>query len=301
MQTSFFSTRQSEVEEIVPLLETFQFRQAAKAIGQLSGAGTFIPNKKIYIRCLNYCGENGLNASSASQEIIHLWEILHQEQACDGQASPNTRFLFKIFAKRLLDLDAFDKNGLLQNHSHIFHRSACLMQRQKFSEAYKSLRDFLSRADFKIPARYWGYFGDASHRLHKMKEANLGYLRLLAQNPFDVDWSTFQHQTLAALFEKQFNRHGLQKAYGLWPFYAWANKYINVPQNHLFISELLENTSAQHDLGLEPTAMERLHEFKLLVFHEQALGKPGAAPEIRRRMRELEPALFQLYLSIISQ
>ncbi|MFQ5629857.1 MAG: hypothetical protein ACE5I1_13915, partial [bacterium] len=207
------------------------------------------------------------------------------------------KFLFNLFARRLLELNEFDQHGTITDANSFFHVSACYTHTEKYEEARQSLANLLSGDKSSLPARYWGYYGDTALHVHKGREANLGYMRLFASNPFDVDWSTFSHSGLQRLFRALLHENEIQYAYGCWPYYAWAENLLEIPKGNRYVSNILhENISNLKIDDLRLTPLERMHRFSLYVFYEQSSYEYSPDADIRAAMKALDEKLFKEYL-----
>jgi hypothetical protein len=298
MQTNLFSDAFPLQEKGLVRLHAFAFEEALDLFKQARELNTEIPNNTFYAEIAAFCQEQRLNEASPSRMIVDAWEMKHQEQAFDGCPSPMKKFLFRLFATRLLDLDEFDAAGKIPDASSFFHISACALHLGEYETARKELANLLAGDVASIPARYWGYYGDAALRLRKAREANLGYLRLLAANPFDVDWSTFYHSDLQNLFNKLRLEHDLQQAYGSWPFYAWMEGLIEIPASNRYIQTILREKLRGLAPNLQMTPLERLQRFSLYVFHEQSTYNGSPDIDLRMKMQQLDEKRFREYLTV---
>jgi tetratricopeptide (TPR) repeat protein len=298
MQTNLFSDAFPLQERALAALHEFEFSKALDLLGQAQELNPEIPNNVFYEQIATFCLKNHLHENAHSQAIAEVWEMQHQEQAFDGHSTPVKKFLFKLFAQRLLAIDAFDTTGAIPDASFYLHISACYLHTEQYEKARKALASLLSGDVSSLPARYWGYYGDAAMHAHKAREANLGYLRLLAANPFNVDWSTFHHPGLQRLFSKLHLENDVQQAYGSWPFYAWSEGLIEIPKSNRYMSNILRSNLKGLNAELKLTPFERLHRFSLYVFYEQSGYDKLPDGDIRMVMKKLDEKRFREYLSI---
>lgn len=298
MQTNLFSDAFPLQEEALVALHEFEFNKALELLRQAKELNPEIPNNAFYEHIATFCLENHLHENAHSQAIAEVWEMQHQEQAFDGHSTPFKKFLFTLFAQRLLAIDAFDASGTIPDVSFYLHVSACYLHTEQYEKARQALASLLSGDVSSMPARYWGYYGDAAMHAHKAREANLGYLRLLASNPFDVDWSTFYHSGLQRMFNKLLLEYDAQQAYGSWPFYAWSEGLIEIPKSNKYMSHILHSNLSGQNAELKMTPFERLHRFSLYVFYEQSGYDKLPDKDIRMVMKKLDEQRFRDYLAI---
>ena len=301
MQTNLFSDAFPLQEQGIACLKKFEFSRALDYLQQARDLSADIPNNRVYFEAAQFCLANQFNITTPAAQMVSLWEMLHQEQTFAAEANALQKVLFEVFARRLLDIEAFDASGVLQHGDICFHISACDMHANQFEAARQSLTQQLSDDESPLPARYWGYFGDAALATSHAREANLGYLRLLASNPFDVDWSVFQHRRLKTRFQSLLKQYNLQIAYGSWPFAAWQDELIYVPPSNRYIQKMLEDNLKRYDPNLALTPYEKHLRFALLVLCDQSDPSGNKAVHLRIMMKELDGKKFQQYLSTVNE
>lgn len=298
MQTNLFGNAFPSQEAGINRMYRFEFDAALEQLQIARELNPEIPNNRFYCEIGVFCQAKGLTASTPATDIAALWEAHYAEQSNCGETTPRLRFLFELFSRRLLELNAFDADGYLPGRTGVLHISACLVHAKEEKAAYQKLLDLLTADGAPPAARFWGYFGDVCMALKKQREANLGYLHLLATDPSDVDWSTFRHSDLRALFMRLRSEHDVQYAYCCWPFYAWSRGLVEIPENSSYIKGLVE----QHRVGVasEPDLLpaERAQRFCLLVFYEQSMYPASPDVELRQRMQRLDGRLFREYLEL---
>lgn len=298
MQTNLFGSAFPLYEEGIQRLEQFEFSDAVDLIRQAQELHPELPNAPAHLGVAELARVNGWSAGTTAQELAAFWETLHQEQAYEGRTTSQRRMVFKLLAKRLLKLADFDADGLVPDSSPPLHISACNLHAGNHQAAMQALLRVLDTRKRRLPSRYWGYLGDVASAMRRAREANMGYLLLLAIDPYDTDWTTFRHAALELLFHRLQGSGDLQTAYGSWAFYAWADGILEVAPGNHYIYPLLLQKIRQIDPEVPLNTMERLQQFSLFVMYERSRPDQGPDPDMRQRMRELDGELFSKYLRI---
>lgn len=299
MQTSLFSNAFPQQEQGIEFMKDFDFPAALECLQAAKELNADLPNNRIYTEAASFCLAKGFDEKTTPEMIVAVWETLHQKMVFAANSTVLRAKILEIIAERLLAQDAFDARGLLRHDDQLFHISACHMHTKQYEQARHALAHVLDGDVASLPARYWGYYGDAALALHRGREANLGYVRLFASNPFDVDWATFRHKELRSLFLTLQRQRDLQETYGCWPFYAWIGGLIEIPKANRYLAEIAQKNLKKLQSGLPLTPFEKQHRFSLLVFCDQS-GDAGAAnADLRKMMKELDEQKFQEYLNFL--
>ncbi len=296
MQISFFSEAIPLVEEALGQLQRFEFDACLNLLQQAQEIDPTVANAEYYREIALWCREGGLTAHSTAQEIVEIWQELKHQMTEVGGAGVAIREKCKLFAQRLRILDDFDRDGCVADCDYFLHEGACALHDDKFQAAYDLLLDALQTQVDTIPARYWGYFGDAATALHKLPEANTAYVKLLANDPFELDWTTLKNKNLRAVFSEIAGAETVEAAYGKLPYFAWVNEAIYLPERNTFIPEILRRYADHPESFAELPRARKTYIFALYAFDEQLHKKRPVDLERRKVMHNLAPDLFTHYL-----
>ncbi|KAA3609635.1 MAG: hypothetical protein DWQ05_22135 [Calditrichaeota bacterium] len=300
MQTNLFSGGQKFFEDALAKLNNFEFNECITLLNEARSIDPALANINFFREIAISCKNSGLNPQSTHVEIADIWQELKARQLELGGASQACVEMLRLFSYRLRELDPFDSKGLLPGCDYFLHESACLLHLKNFQAAHDLLIDALDQHGENIPARYWGYLGDAAFAQQNFFEANSAYVKLLAANPFDIDWATLKNKALRTLFTEITANFSIKMAYAHLPYRAWSEGIIEIHSGNIFIAELLKKFDDSFEQNNFYDKARNTHIFSLYVFAEQARTRADLMPERRARMKELNPELFQEYLQRIA-
>ncbi|KAA3656150.1 MAG: hypothetical protein DWQ10_16045, partial [Calditrichaeota bacterium] len=299
MQTSLFSNADELFEQGLQSLAQFQFNDCIETLQEAKSIDPSINNADYFCKIAEFCKNAGLDERSISLDIAEIWRELKLKMHELGGVSGDLKETFYYFARRLRHLDEFDKLGLIPWSDYFLHESACVIHLKKYQDAYSILLDTIEIFGVKLPARYWGYLGDAAFALQKFGKADTAYTILLALNPFDIDWATLQNSKLRTIFSEIAEEETIEFAYAKLPYFAWREEAIHIPPGNKLIAEILQKYDDYSEQFDDFDTATKAHIFAVYVYAEQSREKTEINLGMREKMQALSAELFADYLQVI--
>lgn len=281
-------------------IKRFNFAAAVERLEDAKELDPYLANTDFLLNIARECIAAGLDAGSDVAALLDYWRKLQDEQRTAGGSSKRLSYLLALLAGRLLQIFPFDSRGEATAGREFFHMAACLIHLKRFGEALKWLVPLADAKQWALPARYWGYLGDAFMAENNTRQANHAYLRMLAAEPSAVDWATFQGTHLQQVFQRLAAEHPVEYAYALWPYHAWTANAIEIPPENVYLPELLTTTLQRHPHSEARDENEKLRLFTLMVFAEQSQQSAPVDADRRERMQALHAPLFADYMQRVA-
>ncbi len=295
-QLSFFTSALDIFEEGVAYLHRLELELAETKITEAVEIDPALTNAEFYLEVIRRCGEWGLRNGAPPQYLFAARREIFEQQRALGGTSPLFTEILKIITRNVQRNDElFTIDGSVADCQPFLHEAECVLRAGQYQPAYLMLLDLVEKSGADLPARYWGYLGDAAIAYNRRSRADTAYLHLLALAPQEVDWSTFKHQRMRDLFvETARNNPSGAALYPLWAFNLWLHDALVVPEGFPLPLRLL---IARENESIDSMAEhERLQLFFLYVLKEEASIDASPDTAGRRQMQALAPQLFELFL-----
>ncbi len=294
-QLSFFTSALDILEEGVAYLHRLELEQAQKKLIEARELDPTLSNVEFYLEIISRLEAWSISGPEPALNLLTVRKGILDEQHRLGGSSVVFQEILKIIARNILRLDdLFDIDGCVTAADPFFHEAECVLRLEQHQQAYLMLLDLVEKRGAKLPARYWGYLGDAAMAYKRRTRAETAYAHLLAIAPDEVDWSTFRHKELREVFEQTARNNPADPAlYPLWSFNAWLHDVIHFPKGSTLPQALLTEAKAGEDEIISLARSTRVHRFVLNVFLEDVVD---GQPLNREEMRELAPDLFEIFL-----
>ena len=297
IQGDLFGKAAEIQQEALWSLDRLDFNRAVELLREAESIDPCLPNAAFYIQVGETALESGLDTAASAEEILDVWRRQAMPEPTDEAAgAPATVRFCEALSQRLLDLHPFGETGTADSGGREYPKGIFLLYVGKVREAFDELAALVRRRGEGAPTWWWGYYADAAYALQRERQANIGYLRLLAGEPRGVDWGTFRHQGLRDCFLRAAEEQGKDRAYPLWGYYAWEAGMLSIPPRNQFLPEMLDSRT---DRELPNDEEARLRRFSLLVLIEQSRIEEGVDMERRSQMQQEAPELFARYLKTI--
>ena len=282
-------------------LDSFELEEALDCLAQAKAIDPYLANLDLLITICEFARGAGARPEMSVLTAVEIWHAAGQAFRHAELQPPAVRQLRQSLAQRLLSGE-FTATGFCTAEEKVLHRGVCHLYLEQWQQAHRDLLNLVTEQSHLALPVHWGYLGDSAHALHRGRDLNLAYLRLLFSDPHAFDPITFRHEELLRILrhlEEETGDDSLARA--LWPIHAWFQGIIEIPPGNQYLLARVQTLKSKSGSASVTSREERLSHFSLCLYLDQSRLYHLVDFSVREEMKALEPELFSEYLAEVAR